>query len=108
MSLSILKNIRDELAACNAISSTREFCESWLAKDESYLRVLKFHAADASADALAVCSSKLGYYAKRLAASDKPEHEQLMRKFAELRALCEAAIERQARAKWMTPERMHR
>lgn len=108
MSVSVLQKIRDELAACNAISSTREFCESWLAKDESYLRVLKFHAADASADALSVCSSKLGFYARRLAGSDKPEHETLMRKFMELRALCEATIERQARAKWMTPMRMQR
>ena len=107
MSVSTLEEIRDELAACNAIASTREFCESWLAKDESYLRVLKFHAADASADALTVCSSKLGYYAKRLAASGDPAHAQLMQKFLRLRVLCESTIERQARAKWMKPERMH-
>jgi hypothetical protein len=106
MSVSTLEAIRDELAACNAIASTREFCESWLAKDESYLRVLKFHAADASADALAVCSSKLGYYAKRFAASDEPAHLQLVQTFLRLRILCEATIERQARAKWMTQSRM--
>jgi hypothetical protein len=106
MSVSTLEEIRDALAACNAIASTREFCESWLAKDESYLRVLKFHAADASADALAVCSSKLGYYAKRFAASDEPAHLELVQTFLRLRVLCEATIERQARAKWMTQDRM--
>ena len=43
MSIGILEAVRDELIACEAVGSGRVFCESWLAKDASYIRVLKFH-----------------------------------------------------------------
>lgn len=108
MSLYLLENICAELKACQAVSSSRDFCESWLAKDESYIRVLRFHQLPASVDALATCASKLGYYQKFLSSSDKAEHKQMAETFQRLRALCVATMEQQARAKWMTPERMLR
>ena len=40
MSIGILEAVRDELIACEAVGSGRVFCESWLAKDASYIRVL--------------------------------------------------------------------
>jgi hypothetical protein len=46
MSIGILEAVRDELIACEAVGSGRVFCESWLAKDASYIRVLKFHNKD--------------------------------------------------------------
>jgi hypothetical protein len=52
MSIRILENVCAELKECNAITSNREFCVSWLAKDESYLRVLRHHQTQPSADAL--------------------------------------------------------
>lgn len=106
MSLRVLEAVRDELIACQAVASNREFCESWLAKDESYLRVLRFHQADPSADALATCASKLGYYASKMEQSEKPEHRDWAKRFINLRSQCWYAIEQQARAKWMTPARM--
>ena len=106
MSIKVIQQIRDELIACAAVSSTAEFCRSWLAKDESYLRVLRYHRQPASADALATCASKLGYYQKYLARSEKPDHKELAETFQRLRALCVVTMEEQARAKWMTPERM--
>jgi hypothetical protein len=106
MSIRVLETVCAELKACNAITSNREFCISWLAKDESYLRVLRHHQTQPSADALAICASKLGYYALHLGKSDKPEHEQWVARFEELRALCLKAMEQQAKSKWMTPERM--
>ena len=48
MSIGILEAVRDELIACEAVGSGRVFCESWLAKDASYIRVLKFHNKDPS------------------------------------------------------------
>ena len=66
MSIGILEAVRDELIACEAVGSGRVFCESWLAKDASYIRVLKFHNKDPSADAFATCASKLGYYVRHL------------------------------------------
>lgn len=106
MSLHLLENICDELKACKAVSSTREFCESWLAKDESYMRVLRFHSAAPSAGALATLASKLGYYAHHFGKSDKAGYTVLAERLEKLRTLCQEAIEQQARTKWMTPERM--
>jgi 2-succinyl-5-enolpyruvyl-6-hydroxy-3-cyclohexene-1-carboxylate synthase len=84
------------------------FCESWLAKDKdaSYIRVLKFHNKDPSADALATCASKLGYYVMQLSASDKTEHQDWVERFVRLQRLCHQAIDQQARKRWMTPQRM--
>jgi hypothetical protein len=106
MSLQVLEQVREELKACNALTSNREFCERWLAKDESYLRVLKFHNIDASADALATCASKLGYYVYHLNKSSCAEHQDWAVRFQRLRELCQTTLEHQARSKWMTPERM--
>lgn len=106
MSIRVLEAVRDELIAHKAVTSNREFCESWLAKDESYLRVLRFHKQTASADALATCASKLAYYHKHLARSERQDHKELAETFQRLRALCVVTMEEQARAKWMTPKRM--
>ena len=106
MSLRVLEDIRDELQGFAAVSSTSEFCRSWLAKDESYLRVLRYHGTAPSADAFATCASKLGYYAKHLQNSDDPKHKEWVELFQRLRALCVLTMEAQAKAKWMTARRM--
>ena len=106
MSRQILEQIRDELVSCGVVSSNREFCESWLARDASYIRGLKFRNLEPSAATLATCASKLGYYAHHIAKSDKPEHRDWYKRFTALQGLCEQAIEQQARAQWMTSERM--
>lgn len=101
-----LEQVNLELKALNIIANNREFCESWLAKDPSYLRVLRFHKRMPSADALVTCASKLGYYALHLAKSTRTENHSMAAKFAELRSLCLAELEQLARSKWMTAERM--
>lgn len=106
MSRQILEQVRDELMQCHVVTSNREFCTSWLAKDEGYLRGLRFRNLNPSADALATCASKLAYYALHLSKSSKAEQREWGKRFHELRGLCQQAMEMQARAKWMTPERM--
>lgn len=106
MTLQILETVRDKLIDCDAVRSNKEFCVSWLAKDESYLRVLRHRKAAPSADALATCASKLAYYAKHLRKSDHPHHQNWAEQFDELRALCEQMLYDNARTKWMTPKRM--
>jgi hypothetical protein len=106
MSRQILEQVREDLLDCEVISSNKEFCESWLAKDESYMRGLRFRDLQPSADALATCASKLGYYAEKLSTSSKPELQAMAQRFFDLSSLCHKAIEQQARLKWMTPERM--
>jgi hypothetical protein len=106
MSTTVLRTVCDELKACNVIASNREFCVSWLAKDASYLRVLRHHKSEPSADALANCASKLGYYAYHFGKSENPAHADLVQRFGKLRGLCQEAMDQQAKTKWMTPERM--
>ena len=106
MTLQLLEVVRDRLIECNAVRSHKEFCVSWLAKDESYLRVLRFHKAQPSADAIATCASKLAYYSEHLRQSSKTTHVHWADEFDHLRALCEQALYDNARKKWMTPERM--
>ena len=106
MSRQILEQIRDELVSCGVVSSNREFCESWLARDEGYIRGLKFRNLQPSAETLVICASKLSYYAHHIAKSKKPEHKDWHRRFVSLRGLCDQALEQQARAQWMTPKRM--
>jgi hypothetical protein len=106
MTLQILETVRDRLIACEAVRSNREFCISWLAKDESYIRVLRFHNTQPSADAIANCASKLAYYAKHLRCSENPHCHAWAEEFNDLRELCEQALYEGARQKWMTPERM--
>ena len=106
MSRQILEQVRDELASCGVISSNREFCVSWLAKDESHMRGLRFRDLPPSADALATCASKLGYYAYHLNKSSRPDHQQMSARFVDLKIICQQAMETQARAKWMTAGRV--
>src|SRR6056297_1154524 len=106
MARKILEQVSLELKALNIISSNREFCTSWLAKDPSYMRGLRFRDLPPSADALATCASKLGYYAYHLKKCSQPEQRDWSERFYRLRSLCQQAMETQARAKWMTVERM--
>ena len=106
MSQQVLETVSLELKALNIIASNREFCESWLAKDPSYIRGLRFRNLPPSADALATCASKLGYYAHHLAKSPNAQNQSIAAKFTELRALCLTEIDQLARSKWMTVERM--
>lgn len=106
MSLRVLEQLRDELISAGLVSNTAEFCISWLGKSECYIRTLRHSRLDASADALNTCASKLGYYAKQLEHSKSAQHVcwgELMRKH---KMLCEQALEAQAKAKWMQPDRM--
>ena len=106
MSIGILEAVRDELIACEAVGSGRVFCESLLAKDASYIHVLKFHNKDPSADAFAACASKLGYYVRHLSTSDKLEHQDWVQSFDSLKDLCDQAIAKQAHQIWREPDRM--
>jgi uncharacterized protein YdeI (YjbR/CyaY-like superfamily) len=49
-----------------------------------------------TADAANVCQRR----------SKKPEREQWVARFEELRSMCLTAMDQQAKTKWMTPERM--
>ena len=106
MSIKLLEHMRDELIATGIVLNTQEFCRSWLGRSEGYIRVLRYHNTEPSVGTLSICSSKLGYYADRLAASDEQQHQAWGERLANLKALCDRAIAQQAETVWRAPERM--
>ena len=58
------------LSKIGVVNSKTEFYKDWLNRSESYLRVAKFNNKQPSTHTLAVCSSKLKYYADLLKKKD--------------------------------------
>ena len=106
MTKKVLDEIKHALMAANAVDGEQEFCVAWLGKNASYMRVLRFQQLQPSADALAICASKLDYYAQRLEGSSDSKHKQWAQRFAVLHSKCTMALNEQARTKWQAAERM--
>ena len=106
MTKTVLDEIKQALMAANAVQGEQEFCVAWLGKNASYMRVLRFQQLQPSADALAVCASKLNYYKQRLEGSSDSKHKQWAERFAILHSKCTKALNEQARTKWQVAERM--
>lgn len=106
MTKNILDEIKAELIAANAIRGEQEFCVGWLGKNASYMRTLRFQNLQPSADALAICASKLAYYRTKLELSGEAKHVAWAKRFAVLHEKCVRALNEQAEAKWRVAERM--
>lgn len=106
MSIKLLEHIRDELISSGAAANTPEFCRAWLGRSEGYIRTLRHHRIEPSVETLAVCAHKLGYYAEQMRGSSNENHRAWVERFDRLKALCDAAIARQAEAVWRAPDRM--
>lgn len=106
MSIELLEHIRDELRRTGAVQSSAEFCQAWLGRSEGYIRTLRYHGLAPSLPVLAICSSKLGYYADRLRHSDNHQHCAWVALFDGLKHRCDRAADAQAQSIWRTPERM--
>ena len=61
-----LNEIYDTLSTIGVVDTKREFYIDWLNRSEGYLSALKHYDKQPSADALAICSSKLKHYSKLL------------------------------------------
>ena len=106
MTKTVLDEIKHALIAANVVQGEQEFCVAWLGKNASYMRVLPFQQLQPSADALAICASKLHYYTQRLEGSSDSKHKQWAQGFAVLHSKCTTALNEQARTKWQAAERM--
>ena len=106
MTKMVLEEIKQELIAANAVKGEEEFCFGWLGKNASYMRTLRFQNLQQSADALAVCASKLNYYHAKLERSSEARHRAWAERFATLHEKCMAALNEQAEAKWRVAERL--
>ena len=106
MTKNVLDEIKQELIAAKAVRGEQEFCVGWLGKNASYMRTLRFQNLQPSADALAICASKLNYYRAKLECSSEARHRVWAERFAVLHEKCTVALNEQAEAKWRVAERM--
>lgn len=106
MTKMVLEEVKRELMAANAVKGEEEFCVGWLGKNASYMRTLRFQNSQPSADALAICASKLNYYRAKLERSSEARHRAWAERFAVLHEKCAAALNEKAEAKWRVAERM--
>ena len=100
MSELIIENICNLVIAEGLAENEQDFCESWLCRGEGYMRTLRFRGLQPSADALAVCANKLGFYADAFLASDLPHSVHTGRSLQVLQHLCEAELRKAAQSKW--------
>jgi len=96
----IIENICNLVIAEGLAENEQDFCERWLCRGEGYLRTLRFRKLQPSAAALAVCASKLGFYADAFIASDRPQTQHTGRALKGLQQLCEQELNTGARLKW--------
>ena len=106
MTKTVLDEIKLELMAAKAVKGEQEFCVGWLGKNASYMRTLRFQNLQPSADALAICASKLNYYRVKLECSNDARHRAWAERFGSLHEKCTRALNEQAEAKWRVAERM--
>ena len=81
------------------MESESEFSRDWLARSECYLRTVRFKRAQPSVSTVAVCASKLHYYAERM--RERGAHSDLAAQFSELSEQCHHYINKEAEAEWL-------
>ena len=81
------------------MESESEFSRDWLARSECYLRSVRFKRAQPSVSTVAVCASKLHYYAERM--RERGAHSDLAAQFSELSEQCHHCINKEAEAAWL-------
>ena len=97
----IIEDICSLVIAEGLAKSEPDFCERWLCRHEGYMRTLRFRKLKPSADALAICANKLGYYASVYEAKGHMPLQAAARNLRVLQQQCNEAIESAARNKWV-------
>ena len=97
----LLNDIYDNLSAQRIVDTKKEFAETWLNRSNSYLRQLKHSHKQPSADALAICSSKLKYYSKLIQTTYPNKHIDLTNSFDEYATRIDNMIFSNSKTKWL-------
>ena len=99
MEKSVLNRIFCFLREQGLVESESEFSRDWLARSECYLRSVRFKRAQPSVSTVAVCASKLHYYAEKM--RECGTHSELAAQFSELSEQCHHYINSEAEAEWL-------
>ena len=96
-----LNEIYDTLSTIGVVDTKREFYIDWLNRSEGYLRALKHYDKQPSADALAICSSKLKHYSKLLQQKNTTKMIELASVFTTYSTKLDLMICDNSTSKWM-------
>jgi hypothetical protein len=99
MEKSVLNRVFCFLREQGLVESESEFSRDWLARSECYLRSVRFKRVQPSVSTVAVCASKLHYYAERM--RERGTHSELAAQFSELSEQCHHYINSEAEAEWL-------
>ena len=99
MEKSVLNRVFCFLREQGLVESESDFSRDWLARSECYLRSVRFKGVQPSVSTVAVCASKLHYYAERM--RERGTHSELAAQFSELSEQCHQCINSKAEAAWL-------
>ena len=97
---SVIEDLFVVLQRLGVVSSRSEYYADWLNRSESYLRVLAHHNKSPSTKTLAICSSKLRFYAHSLRNKQDETSIEVANKFDELGQRLDAIIYEQSKDEW--------
>ena len=89
------------LKQLSVVDTKAEFCRTWLGRNESYFRCLRYNNKQPSTQTLAVLSNKLRHYSNILQQANSTQSQQIAAKFASLSNQCDNYINRQAKDTWI-------
>lgn len=96
----LIEKIKTKVIEQKLANNEEDFCNKWLSKNKSYLRVLRHKNLEPSMATLLICADRLGYYAQ---SCENSKHDSLRGVCDVLRQLaqeCRAAVENAARKRW--------
>ena len=96
-----LNEIYHKLSEIGVVDTRKEFYEDWLNRSEGYLRALKHSNKQPSADALAICSSKLKHYSRLLTQRKGNRFVELATLFNDYSYKLDVLITENSKTKWM-------
>ena len=96
-----LNEIYSKLSEFGIVDTRKEFYEDWLNRSEGYLRALKHSNKQPSADALAICSSKLKHYSRLLTQRKGSKFVELASLFNDYSYKLDVLISENSKTKWM-------
>lgn len=95
-----IENVKSKLIEQKLTSSEEDFCRNWLARNRSYLRVLRCKRLEPSMSTLLICADRLGYYAQRCEDSKHVGFLGVRDLLRQLEAECKVAAAADARGRW--------
>jgi hypothetical protein len=86
MTKTVLAEVYGLLHDVGVVLSKSEFSRDWLGRSECYLRIVCFKRTQPSISSIAVCTSRLEHYGRRM--QQTAEHRALGERFVALAAKC--------------------